>query len=181
MERKKKEKRKREKVRFLMNVVQVHVLPKEMLGRSTFGLSMELLKWLPVRIVDQFLLLMSRFILGNTAQLGLKRPKLGPLEFKAISGKTPVLDVGTISKIRAGKIKVNSLYTHSSCTYDFFNFSTSEKHEYSWSIYLYIYIKHVHTYIDSNGNVTFFCFLLVIIIFLLWKYAGGPGNKETNA
>ncbi|XVF88529.1 hypothetical protein PTKIN_Ptkin19aG0057700 [Pterospermum kingtungense] len=84
----------------------VHVLPQEMLGRSTFGLSMWLLKWFPMRLVDQFLLLVSRFILGDTEKLGLHRPKLGPLELKKRSGKTPVLDVGTLAKIRSGNIKV---------------------------------------------------------------------------
>ncbi|GMQ06546.1 hypothetical protein CsSME_00051089 [Camellia sinensis var. sinensis] len=84
----------------------VHVLPQEMLGRSTFGLSMWLLKWFPMRLVDNFLLLMSCLMLGDTAQLGLTRPKLGPLELKSISGKTPVLDIGTLEKIRKGHIKV---------------------------------------------------------------------------
>ncbi|XP_038696892.1 indole-3-pyruvate monooxygenase YUCCA2-like [Tripterygium wilfordii] len=84
----------------------VHVLPQEMLGRSTFGISMSLLKWLPVRLVDQFLLLISRYTLGDTAELGLARPKLGPLELKMVTGKTPVLDIGTLSKIRSGNIKV---------------------------------------------------------------------------
>ncbi|KAL3532443.1 hypothetical protein ACH5RR_005964 [Cinchona calisaya] len=84
----------------------VHVLPQEMLGRSTFGLSVQLLKWFPVRLLDRLLLLMSRFILGNTAQLGLNRPKLGPLELKSITGKTPVLDIGALAKIKTGKIKV---------------------------------------------------------------------------
>ena len=77
-----------------------------MLGRSTFGLSMCLLRWLPMRIVDQFLLLLSRMILGDTSRLGLHRPKLGPLQLKNLSGKTPVLDVGTFAKIKSGKIKV---------------------------------------------------------------------------
>ncbi|KAK9102655.1 hypothetical protein Sjap_019909 [Stephania japonica] len=85
----------------------VHVLPREMLGTSTFGLSMWLLKWFPMRLVDQFLLLVSRMMLGDTARLGLNRPSLGPLQLKNISGKTPVLDVGTLSKIRTGDIKVH--------------------------------------------------------------------------
>ncbi|CAI9100321.1 OLC1v1037294C1 [Oldenlandia corymbosa var. corymbosa] len=84
----------------------VHVLPQEMMGRSTFGLSMQLLKWLPVQVVDQILLLMSRIMLGNTARFGLTRPKIGPLELKNITGKTPVLDVGTLARIRSGNIKV---------------------------------------------------------------------------
>ncbi|XP_057466763.1 indole-3-pyruvate monooxygenase YUCCA2-like isoform X2 [Actinidia eriantha] len=86
----------------------VHVLPQEMLGRSTFGLSMWLLKWLPMWLVDRFLLLMSRLMLGDTAQLGLTRPNLGPLQLKKESGKTPVLDIGTLEKIRSGHIKIFS-------------------------------------------------------------------------
>ncbi|KAF8013951.1 hypothetical protein BT93_I1728 [Corymbia citriodora subsp. variegata] len=84
----------------------VHVLPQEMLGRSTFALSMWLLKWLPIGLVDRFLLLMSYFILGDTASYGLNRPKVGPLQLKMMSGKTPVLDVGTLAKIKSGHIKV---------------------------------------------------------------------------
>ncbi|URD83156.1 flavin-containing monooxygenase [Musa troglodytarum] len=84
----------------------VHILPREMLCRSTFGLSMWLLRWLPVRAVDRLLLLAARLLLGDTAKLGLPRPQLGPLELKLRSGKTPVLDVGTLEKIKSGAIKV---------------------------------------------------------------------------
>ncbi|KAI4376619.1 hypothetical protein MLD38_014360 [Melastoma candidum] len=84
----------------------VHVLPQEMLGVSTFGLSMSLLKWFPTCLVDRFLLLMSYLMLGNTGKYGLSRPKLGPLQLKNMTGKTPVLDVGTLSKIKSGHIKV---------------------------------------------------------------------------
>ncbi|KAK7380004.1 hypothetical protein VNO78_32328 [Psophocarpus tetragonolobus] len=84
----------------------VHILPQQMLGKSTFGLSMFLLKWFPIRLVDQFLLLMSHLMLGDTDQFGLRRPKLGPLELKNLYGKTPVLDVGTLAQIKNGKIKV---------------------------------------------------------------------------
>lgn len=84
----------------------MHILPREMLGLSTFGLSMWLLKWFPVRLVDQFLLLVSWFMLGDTARYGLRRPPVGPLELKSLLGKTPVLDVGTLVKIKSGEIKV---------------------------------------------------------------------------
>ncbi|XP_073020302.1 indole-3-pyruvate monooxygenase YUCCA6-like isoform X1 [Primulina eburnea] len=85
---------------------KVHIIPREMLGRSTFGLSMCLLKWFPIRLVDRFLLAMSWLMLGDTARFGLDRPRLGPLELKNSSGKTPVLDVGTLDKIKSGDIKV---------------------------------------------------------------------------
>ncbi|KAF8400722.1 hypothetical protein HHK36_014022 [Tetracentron sinense] len=83
-----------------------HVLPREMFGFSTFGIAMALLKWLPLRLVDKFLLLVAHLSLGNTDRLGLRRPKTGPIELKNATGKTPVLDVGALSKIKSGKIKV---------------------------------------------------------------------------
>ncbi|KAK9136377.1 hypothetical protein Syun_015707 [Stephania yunnanensis] len=84
----------------------LHILPREILGRSTFGLSMWLLKWFPLRLVDRFLLFCSWFILGNTHRFGLRRPQIGPIELKNTTGKTPVLDVGTLAKIKAGQIMV---------------------------------------------------------------------------
>lgn len=93
--------------------MQVHVLPREIFGISTFGIAMALLKWFPLRIVDKFLLLMANLILGNSDQCGLRRPKTGPLELKNATGKTPVLDVGALSQIKSGKIKVTNQITSS--------------------------------------------------------------------
>ena len=73
---------------------------------STFGLAMKLLKWLPLRLVDRFLLMVSKRMLGDTEKYGLKRPKMGPLELKNTTGKTPVLDMGTLAYIKNGRIKV---------------------------------------------------------------------------
>ncbi|XP_062208512.1 indole-3-pyruvate monooxygenase YUCCA1-like [Phragmites australis] len=84
----------------------VHVLPREMLGLSTFGIAMALLKCFPVRLVDRILLAAARLTLGDTGQLGLRRPKTGPIELKNLTGRTPVLDVGTLDHIKTGKIKV---------------------------------------------------------------------------
>jgi hypothetical protein len=94
----------------LILLMQVHVLPREMFGMSTFGVAMALLKWLPLRLVDKLLLLGANLTLGNTDQLGLKRPKTGPIELKNVTGKTPVLDVGALSQIKSGKIKVNQAH-----------------------------------------------------------------------
>ena len=67
---------------------------------------MWLLKWMPIRLVDHLLLIASWFMLGDTTQFGLDRPRVGPLELKNLSGKTPVLDIGTLAKIKSGDIKV---------------------------------------------------------------------------
>ncbi|EAY83286.1 hypothetical protein OsI_38494 [Oryza sativa Indica Group] len=85
---------------------KIHVLPREILGISTFGLSVFLLKWFPIKWVDALLLIFSRLILGNIEKYGLRRPKIGPLQIKCSTGKTPVLDIGALKKIKNGEIKV---------------------------------------------------------------------------
>ncbi|PKI76825.1 probable indole-3-pyruvate monooxygenase YUCCA5 [Punica granatum] len=84
----------------------VHVLPREILGKSTFELAVFLMKWLPIWFVDKLLLILAWLVLGNIEKLGLKRPSVGPLELKNTKGKTPVLDIGALAKIRSGDIKV---------------------------------------------------------------------------
>ncbi|KAK9288540.1 hypothetical protein L1049_016999 [Liquidambar formosana] len=84
----------------------VHVLPREVLGKSTFELAVLMMKWLPLWVVDKTLLVLARLILGNIEKYGLKRPPMGPLQLKNTQGKTPVLDIGTLQKIRSGEIKV---------------------------------------------------------------------------
>ncbi|KAL1353175.1 hypothetical protein HN51_017117 [Arachis hypogaea] len=84
----------------------VHVLPREILGISSFGIAMALYKWFPLKIVDKFLLLVANMMLGNTSHYGIRRPKTGPIELKLATGKTPVLDVGQVAQIKSGNIKV---------------------------------------------------------------------------
>ncbi|KAL1806375.1 hypothetical protein ACET3Z_029443 [Daucus carota] len=84
----------------------VHVLPREIFGRSTFELAVSMLKWLPIWAVDIILLASARLLLGNIEKHGLKRPATGPLQLKDSTGKTPVLDIGALQKIKCGEIKI---------------------------------------------------------------------------
>ncbi|KOM29907.1 hypothetical protein LR48_Vigan831s002500 [Vigna angularis] len=84
----------------------VHVLPREVFGKSTFEFAVMMLQWLPLWLVDKIILLLAWFVFGNVEKLGLKRPSTGPLELKNTKGKTPVLDLGALAKIRSGDIKV---------------------------------------------------------------------------
>ncbi|CAI9260806.1 unnamed protein product [Lactuca saligna] len=84
----------------------VHILPREIAGKSTFELATSLMKWLPLKVVDKILLVLASYILGNLKKYGINRPSEGPLELKNIKGKTPVLDIGALQKIKSGKIKI---------------------------------------------------------------------------
>ena len=86
---------------------QVHVLPREIFGKSTFDWAMMMMKWLPIWLVDKILLTLTWFILGDLEKYGIKKPSIGPMELKIRDdGKTPVLDIGALEKIRSGGIKV---------------------------------------------------------------------------
>ncbi|MBA0675350.1 hypothetical protein Goari_016899, partial [Gossypium aridum] len=84
----------------------VHVLPREVYGKSTFELVVLMMKWLPLRLVDKLMLVLAWLVLGNVEKYGLKRPSMGPLELKNTKGKTPVLDIGAMKKIKSGDINV---------------------------------------------------------------------------
>ncbi|KAG0454200.1 hypothetical protein HPP92_025504 [Vanilla planifolia] len=84
----------------------VHVLPREVFGKSTFEMAVAMTKLLPVWLVDMIFLCLTWVVLGNLEKHGLKRPKMGPFELKISQGKTPVLDTGTLEKIKTGDIKV---------------------------------------------------------------------------
>lgn len=85
----------------------VHVFPRAMLGVATFSVAAFLLRFLPLRLVDRLLLLLAKLFLGgDLPSLGLKRPTGGPLELKNSRGRTPVLDISALEKIRAGEIAV---------------------------------------------------------------------------
>uniref|UniRef100_A0ACD5UZ01 Uncharacterized protein n=1 Tax=Avena sativa TaxID=4498 RepID=A0ACD5UZ01_AVESA len=84
----------------------VHVLPREMLGVATFSVAVFLLRFLPLWMVDRILLLLAWLFLGNLDKLGIRRPSGGPLALKNTRGRTPVLDIGALARIRSGDIQV---------------------------------------------------------------------------
>ncbi|XP_059281751.1 LOW QUALITY PROTEIN: probable indole-3-pyruvate monooxygenase YUCCA11 [Lycium ferocissimum] len=79
----------------------VHVLTKEMIQMGMF-----LLKYIPCNVVDQMVTLLSRLAYGDLSVFGLTRPNKGPFYLKKATGKSPVIDVGTLNKIKQEKIKV---------------------------------------------------------------------------
>ncbi|EEF33386.1 monooxygenase, putative [Ricinus communis] len=81
----------------------LHVVTREMVY---LGMLLLIHLSLPIRLVDVLITLLSKIMYGNLSKYGLYRPSVGPFTHKFISGKAPVIDVGTIKKIRSGKIKV---------------------------------------------------------------------------
>jgi indole-3-pyruvate monooxygenase len=83
----------------------VNVVPRDILGmpiqRSTI-----LLSGLPLWLRDGIGRLVSRLVFGDLRRIGLRTPAEGPVTQIIKRGKIPLIDVGTIALVRAGKIAV---------------------------------------------------------------------------
>ncbi len=85
----------------------VQILPRELLG-------LPILSWaiaqrhLPARLSDFINAPAIRLAVGSLRKLGLQRASIGPRRMVEQTGRVPLLDVGTLAKIRDGSIKVNA-------------------------------------------------------------------------
>ncbi|KAG6388614.1 hypothetical protein SASPL_150046 [Salvia splendens] len=79
----------------------VHVLTENMVR-----LGMTLLAYLPLYLVDNLVMIIGDLRHGRLTKYGIIKPKEGPFALKVSTGRSPVIDVGTIGKIKAGEIQV---------------------------------------------------------------------------
>ena len=83
----------------------VNIVLRDVLGRATQETSL-LLSRLPRRVGDALASFFARVSVGDIERLGLRRSAMSPLRELRELGRTPVIDVGTLASIRAGKIAV---------------------------------------------------------------------------
>ncbi|KAI3783646.1 hypothetical protein L1987_42732 [Smallanthus sonchifolius] len=88
--------------KFVDKDVLVHVLTKELVQ-----LGMYLLKYISCTLVDKMVLMLSKLLYGDLGAYGIQRPFEGPFWLKKETGRSPVIDVGTISKIKTEDIEVD--------------------------------------------------------------------------
>ena len=69
---------------------------------------MSLLNYLPTYMVDTLITMLARLEYGDLTKFGIYRPPRGPFTNKNVTGRSPVIDVGTIGKIQNEEIKVIS-------------------------------------------------------------------------
>ncbi|KAJ9543203.1 hypothetical protein OSB04_022910 [Centaurea solstitialis] len=80
--------------------------PVHIVSRWSTSLGLMSLKFMSLHFVDSFLVLVSKITYGDLTKYGIQRPKEGPFLLKDRDGKYPVVDVGTIKKIKSGEIQV---------------------------------------------------------------------------
>jgi cation diffusion facilitator CzcD-associated flavoprotein CzcO len=83
----------------------VQILPRDLLGFPI--LSWAILQGpLPARLVDALNAPILRLAIGSIEKLGLQRAAKGPRQMVEEDGRVPLIDIGTLAKIRDGSIKI---------------------------------------------------------------------------
>jgi cation diffusion facilitator CzcD-associated flavoprotein CzcO len=84
----------------------VQILPRELLGIPilTWAIAQ---KPLSARLADFINAPAIRLAIGSVTKLGLQRAAKGPRRMIEENGRVPLIDVGTLARIRDGSIKVN--------------------------------------------------------------------------
>uniref|UniRef100_M8CGG5 indole-3-pyruvate monooxygenase n=1 Tax=Aegilops tauschii TaxID=37682 RepID=M8CGG5_AEGTA len=78
----------------------IHIMTKELIR-----LGMTLARRLPLNLVDN-LVMAANLIFGDLSRYGIRRPKMGPMILKSETGRSAVIDVGTVGLIKKGIINV---------------------------------------------------------------------------
>lgn len=83
----------------------VHVVPRDLLGRPTQRTNV-LLAPLPLGLRDAIAGTVLRLAVGDLSRWGLVRPRMGPNRMIETQGRIPLLDIGTVAMVKAGRIRV---------------------------------------------------------------------------
>ena len=84
----------------------VNIVHRDVLGRPTQRTSI-LLGRLPPRLGHTLAAWLRDLTVGDVSRWGLRTPRTSPLAQLREEGRTPVIDVGTLARIRAGDIRVH--------------------------------------------------------------------------
>ena len=83
----------------------VNIIPRDVLGWPSQRTAMTLAR-LPPRWADAIARRTQDLTVGDLRRWGIERPAISPIRQLLELGKTPVIDVGTLARIRAGEIRV---------------------------------------------------------------------------
>ena len=83
----------------------VQIIPRDLLGFPILSWAI-LYRRLPARLVDFINGPVLRLAVGDFEKLGLRRAAKGPRQMVEEDGRVPLIDIGTLAKIRDGAIKV---------------------------------------------------------------------------
>jgi cation diffusion facilitator CzcD-associated flavoprotein CzcO len=83
----------------------VQIIPRDLLGFPILTWVI-LYRHMPAPLVDAINAPVLRLRIGNFEKLGLRRAAKGPRQMVEEDGHVPLIDIGTVAKIRDGSIKI---------------------------------------------------------------------------
>lgn len=86
---------------------KVNIVPRDTLGRPTQRTAI-LLSKLPLWLGDALGRMLRRLTIGNLKRYGIEMPDMAPGCQLRTMGKTPMIDIGTLARIKKGEIAVKS-------------------------------------------------------------------------
>jgi cation diffusion facilitator CzcD-associated flavoprotein CzcO len=89
----------------------VQVLPRDLLGFPILSWAI-LYRRLPARLVDRMNALVLRLATGDIEKLGLRRAAKGPRQMVEEDGRVPLIDIGTLARIKDGSIRLRGGVDH---------------------------------------------------------------------
>jgi cation diffusion facilitator CzcD-associated flavoprotein CzcO len=89
----------------------VQIIPRDLLGLPILTWAL-LYRHLPARLVDTINAPVLRLALGNFEKLGLRRATKGPRQMMEEDGHVPLIDIGTLARIRDGSIRLRGGIDH---------------------------------------------------------------------
>ncbi|KAG0465246.1 hypothetical protein HPP92_019410 [Vanilla planifolia] len=126
---------------------EFHVASREIIH---FG--MLLLKYrLPLSLVDKIVLALCKLMYGDLSKYGIIRPKEGVFFLKATEGRSAVIDVGTVKKIKTGDIQV--LPGVSTIEGDRVVFSNGSSHYFDAIIFATGYRSVANNWLKDDGQL----------------------------
>jgi indole-3-pyruvate monooxygenase len=83
----------------------IHVIKRDLLGLPTQVMAVMTL-WIPLAIRDVIFRALMALAVGNLSRFGIRAPSEGILAQIVRFGRIPLIDIGTIARIRSGRIRV---------------------------------------------------------------------------
>lgn len=165
-------------------------VPRDFLGKSV-QLTATKLDKLPWGIGDWIGSLSSYFAFGNLRKYGLPISSIKPAVLRRVYGKPPTIDIGTIAKIKEGKIKVHRDVDSLSEQEVIFKDGTVEQFDAiilatGYQAKIQDFLKDAEELLDENGEPKMKAGLgkqqgLYFIGYEKYTYGGGLGTLKSDS
>ncbi|VAI82388.1 unnamed protein product [Triticum turgidum subsp. durum] len=126
--------------------IMIHVMTKELIR-----LGMTLAHRLPLNLVDSLLVMAANLIFVDLSRYGIRRPKMGPMILKSETGRSAVIDVGTVGLIKKGIIKVQG--SISKIMGDIVEFQCSKKISFDAIVFATGYKSTANIWLKNGENM----------------------------